>query len=97
MRKVIGVRMLQQRVLLEPLEEPKVQTGNLVVPDTVAKNLGRAKIVSVDEGKLRVGDVVLYDTRQGMTCSLEGEEYVIVHESNVFAVLGQQKGSKKSG
>jgi len=92
----LNVRMFQQRVLLKPMEEPKAQAGKLVVPDTVAKNLGRGKIVAVDEGKLRVGDTVLYDNRQGMPCSLEGGEYVIVHETNILAVLGKQKDPKKS-
>lgn len=87
----LNVRMYQQRVLLEPVEEPKIQAGKLVVPDTVAKSLGRGKIVAVDEGKLRVGDIVLYDNRQGMPCSLEGVEYVIVHENNILVVFGKQK------
>lgn len=89
-----NIRMFQQKVLIRELPTPSVQAGKLVVPDTVAKNLGRGKIVAVDEGKLRVGDTILYDNRQAMPCNLEGEEFFILAETSILAVLGKPKTRK---
>lgn len=85
-----NIRMVQQMVLIQEVEAVPAQTGKLVVPDTVVQNLGRGKIVAVEEGRLRVGDTVLYDTRQAIPCNLEGEGYFILHETNILAVLGEQ-------
>lgn len=89
-----NVRMLQQRVLLTQLPDEPISVGKLVVPETVAKNIARGKIASVDEGKLRVGDEVFYDTRQALPLSINGEEYLILHESQILLVLEKKKTSK---
>ncbi len=85
--------MLQQRVLLEALPDESVSVGKLVVPETVAKNISRGKIVSVDEGKLRVGDLVFFDTRQALPLTVDGKELLIVHESQIL-VLVKKKPKK---
>jgi co-chaperonin GroES (HSP10) len=89
-----NVRMLQQRVLLTQLPDESISIGKLVVPETVAKNIARGKIAAVDEGKLRVGDEVFYDTRQALPLSINGEECLIVHESQILLVLEKKKASK---
>lgn len=86
--------MLQQRVLLSQLPDEPVSVGKLVVPDSVAKNLNRGRIVAVDEGKLRVNDEVWFDSRLALPMSIEGADYLIVHESQILAVLS--KRSKKN-
>jgi chaperonin GroES len=89
-----NIRMFQQRVLISQDPDEPTTHGGLFVPETVAKNIAKGKIQSVDEGKLRVGDQVLFDTRQAIAVKLEGQEFVVVHESQILAVLGRQKQKK---
>ncbi len=86
--------MFQQKVLVEELEEPPVPEGKLLIPQSVAKNLARGRIVAVDEGKLRVGDTILYDNRQALPCKLEEHEYLVIHESSIIGVFGKNKVKK---
>lgn len=81
-----NLRMLQQRVLLTQLPDEPVSVGKLVVPETVSKSISRGKIVAIDEGKLRVDDEVYYDSREAMSLTLDGSEYLIVHESQIIAL-----------
>lgn len=91
-----NIQMLQQRVLLTQLPEEPVSVGKLVVPESVAKNLSRGKIAAVDEGKLRVGDEVWFDNRQALPASIEGKDYLIVHESQILAVLKKKSKAHSS-
>lgn len=93
-----NIQMLQQRVLLTQLPDEPVSVGKLVVPESVAKNLNRGKIVAVDEGKLRVGDEVWFDNRQALPLSLgiDGTDYLIVHESQILAVLKKKTKTRSS-
>lgn len=83
--------MLQQRLLVEESPEPSTTSSGLIVPETIAKNLGRGKIVAVGETKLRSGDTVIFDRRQAIPMSLDDKEYLILHESQVIAVLSKKK------
>lgn len=91
-----NIQMLQQRVLLTQLPDEPVSVGKLVVPESVAKNLNRGKIAAVDEGKLRVGDEVWFDNRQALPLSVEGIEYLIVHESQILAVVKKKTKRRSS-
>lgn len=85
------IQMFQQRVLLEEIPEEPNREGKIVVPQTVAKNLSRGKLIAVNDGKLREGDLVLFDNRQAVSITLEGKEYLIAHETQIIAVLGKKK------
>jgi co-chaperonin GroES (HSP10) len=89
-----NVRMLQQRVLLTPIPDEPISVGRLVVPETVARNIARGRIAAVDEGKLRVGDEVFYDTRQALPLNIDNIEFLIVHESQILLVLESKKKRK---
>jgi co-chaperonin GroES (HSP10) len=89
------IQMLQQRVLLTQLPDEPVAVGRLVVPESVAKNLNRGKIVAVAEGRLRIEDEVLFDSRQALPFNYNGKEYLIVHEGQILAVLKKKKQKSK--
>lgn len=84
---MLNMKMLQQRVLMKPIEEEQ-QTGQLFIPDNIAKNIATGVIVAIGDSKLRVGDRVYYDPRQSSSLRLEGEDYLLVHETQIFAILG---------
>ena len=82
--------MFQNRILAEPVteeEQPISGESRIFTPETVSKTIGKARIVAVDSGKLRVGDLVLYDCRQELPIKLEGKEYLILSENQIIAVL----------
>lgn len=83
----MNIRMFQQRVLIKQDEPEQCTDGILTIPDSVTKHIGIGHIVAIDEGKLRVGDKVVFDTRQILPFRIEKEDYVILHESQIIAVL----------
>jgi chaperonin GroES len=84
---------------LLPLDEDEQMRGSLYIPDTAKEKPQSGKIVAVGEGKLsdegvriapdvEVGQTVLYGKYSGTEVTVEGEEYLILRESDILAVLG---------
>lgn len=90
-----NVKMLNQRVLVEALEEaPK--TNKLLIPESITKNLGKGKvIVSPSESKLRPNDIVLFDNRATLPLTLEGKDYLVLQENTIFMVIGHEEQTNK--
>ena len=99
MGKVKGVKPLSDRVVVLPLDEAEQMRGGLYIPDTAKEKPQSGKIVAVGEGKLsdegvriepdvEVGQTVLYGKYSGTEVTVEGEEYLILRESDILAVLG---------
>lgn len=88
--------MLQQRVLVKELVSKTIPVGKLIVPDSVTKNLSRGRIIAVDEGKLRIGDIVLFDNRSSMPITFKTSEYLIVHENQIIAVVKRKSKQRKA-
>ena len=93
------IRPLQDRVLLERVEEEKKTKGGIIIPDTAKEKPIEAKIVAVgngavgDDGKVRPltvkkGDRVLFGKYSGTEVKLDGEEHLILRESDIVAILG---------
>lgn len=89
----ISVRPLADRVLVEAAAaEEKTATG-IIIPDTAKEKPQRGKIVAVGNGKkeepmtVKVGDEVLYGKYAGTEITIEGKEYLIMRESDIFAIL----------
>jgi len=91
------VTPLADRVVVKPLEETEQMRGGLYIPDTAKEKPQQGEIVAVgagryEEGKLvpmtvKVGDKVLYGKYSGTEVTIEGEQVLILRESDVFAVL----------
>ena len=95
----IKVKPLADRVVVKPLEDAEQMRGGLYIPDTAKEKPQQGEVVAVgpgklsDEGKriemeLKVGDKVLYGKYSGTEVTVEGEQYLILRESDVLAVIG---------
>ncbi|HEX2095028.1 MAG TPA: co-chaperone GroES [Longimicrobiaceae bacterium] len=95
----IKVKPLADRVVVKPLEEAEQMRGGLYIPDTAKEKPQQGEVIAVgpgkisDEGKriepeVRVGDKVLYGKYSGTEVTVDGEQYLILRESDVLAVVG---------
>ncbi|MFA6342921.1 MAG: co-chaperone GroES [Fibrobacteraceae bacterium] len=92
------IKPLADRVLIEPAEaETKTQSG-LFIPDNAKEKPMQGKVIAVGAGKknekgetiateVKVGDTVLYGKYSGTEVTAEGKSYLIVKESDIFAIL----------
>ena len=92
------VKPLSDRVVVKPLEEVEQMKGSIIVPDTAKENPSQGEIIAVGPGKLsdegarlemdvKVGDKVLYGKYSGTDVTLDGEEYLILRESDILAIV----------
>ena len=95
----VNVEPLADRVVVSPLEEEEQMRGGLYIPDTAKEKPQSGKIVALGPGKLSeegvriepdvaVGQTVLYGKYSGTEVTVEGEDYLILRESDILAVLG---------
>ena len=95
----IKVKPLADRVVVKALEEAETMRGGLYIPDTAKEKPQQGEVMAVgpgklsDEGKriemeLKVGDKVLYGKYSGTEVTIEGEQLLILRESDVLAVIG---------
>ena len=93
------IRPLHDRVVIKRMEEERLSAGGIVIPDTATEKPIKGEVVAVGEGKpldngqvralkLKVGDNVLFGKYSGTEVKLDGTEYLVVREDDVFAVLG---------
>ncbi len=98
-KTAVNVEPLADRVVVLPLEEGEQMRGGLYIPDTAKEKPQSGKIVAVGPGKLSeegvriepdvtVGQTVLYGKYSGTEVTVEGEDYLILRESDILAVLG---------
>jgi chaperonin GroES len=94
----VRVSPLADRVVVKPLEESEQMRGGLYIPDTAKEKPQQGEIVAVGPGRyekdkrvpmdVKVGDKVLYGKYSGTEVTIEGEQYLILRESDVLAVIG---------
>ncbi len=89
---------LADRVVVQALEETEQMRGGLYIPDTAKEKPMQGKIVAVGPGKLSdeneriapdvaVGQTVLYGKYSGTEVSVDGQEYLILRESDILAII----------
>lgn len=89
----VSLKPLADRVLVEAAAAEEKTAGGIIIPDTAKEKPQRGKIVAVGAGKkdepmtVKVGDSVLYGKYAGTEITIEGKEYLIMRESDIFAVL----------
>ncbi len=89
----VNIKPLADRVLVKADVAEETTKSGLFIPDTAKEKPMRGEIVAVGEGKkdepmtVKVGDKVLYGKYAGTELTVEGEEYLIMRESDIFAVL----------
>ncbi len=93
------IQPLADRVVVRPLEESEQMRGGLYIPDTAKEKPQQGEVVAVGPGKMsdeakrieldvEVGNKVLYGKYSGTEVTVEGEEYLILRESDILAILG---------
>jgi len=92
------IRPLHDRVLVEPLDAEEKTAGGIIIPDTAKEKPMEGKIVAVgkgstnDEGKVapldvKKGDHILYGKWSGTEVKVDGDDYLIMKESDVMGVI----------
>lgn len=92
------VRPLSDRIIVRPAEAEEKTASGLIIPDTAKEKPMKGEVVAVGKGKitddgkeikleLKVGDKVLYGKYSGTEVTIDGEEYLIMRESDVYAVI----------
>ncbi len=98
-KTAVNVKPLADRVVVLPLEEEEQMRGGLYIPDTAKEKPQSGKIVAVGPGQLsdegvridpdvEVGQTVLYGKYSGTEVTVEGDEYLILRESDILAIIG---------
>jgi chaperonin GroES len=92
------VSPLADRVVVKALEESEQMRGGLYIPDTAKEKPQQGEIIAVGPGKyedgklvpmgVKVGDKVLYGKYSGTEVTIDGEQLLILRESDVLAVVG---------
>lgn len=92
------VKPLADRVLVEAAAAETTTKGGIIIPDTAKEKPQRGKIIAVgtgrvaDDGKVtplsvKAGDEILYGKYSGTELTLDGKEYMIMRESDIYAIL----------
>ncbi|MDD3732986.1 MAG: co-chaperone GroES [candidate division Zixibacteria bacterium] len=92
------VKPLADRVIVKPLEEVEVKKGGIIIPDTAKEKPMEGEIIEIGSGRLnddgkkmplevKKGDRVLYGKYSGTEVSIDGEEYLIMREADILAVI----------
>jgi chaperonin GroES len=94
----MNVKPLEDRILLKPMEAEQKTAGGIIIPDNAKEKPQKGEVVAVGPGKtsdkgqkiemaLKKGDKVLYGKYSGTEISIDGQEYLILRESDVLAIL----------
>jgi chaperonin GroES len=91
------IKPLADRIVVKPLEAEEKTKGGLYVPDTAKEKPQQGEVVAVGPGRtedgkkippeVKVGDKILYGKYSGTEVTYDGVEYLIMRESDVFAII----------
>ncbi|HKY63167.1 MAG TPA: co-chaperone GroES [bacterium] len=98
MPKKLNIRPLRDRIIVKRLDEAKKTKGGLFIPDSAKEKPQEAEVVAVGSGRiddtgkvipidLKVGDKVLFSKYSGTEIKVDDEEYLILQESDIQAVV----------
>lgn len=89
----LKVKPLHDRVIVEPAPAEEKTSSGIIIPDTAKEKPQRGTIVAVGSGKkdepmtVKAGDQVLYGKYSGTEIQIDGKDYLIMRESDIFAIL----------
>ncbi|MDD5449947.1 MAG: co-chaperone GroES [Candidatus Omnitrophica bacterium] len=94
----MAIQPLGDRVLIKPLEAQEKTKGGIVLPDTAKEKPQEGKVIAVGKGRVseagkitplevKAGDKVLYGKYSGTEITVEGDEYLIVKEDDILAIV----------
>jgi len=94
----LKIRPLDDRVVVEPLEQEEVTAGGIVLPETAKEKPQKGKVLSVGAGDrddkgnriamdVKVGDTVLFAKYGGTEIKIDGKKLLILRESDLLAII----------
>lgn len=89
----VSLKPLADRVLVEPAAAEEKTIGGIIIPDTAKEKPQRGTVVAVGGGKkdepmtVKTGDTVLYGKYAGTEVTVDGKEYLIMREADIFAII----------
>jgi len=94
----MAIQPLGDRVLIRPLEAQEKTKGGIVLPDTAKEKPQEGKVIAVGKGRVsedgkliplevKAGDKVLYGKYSGTEITIEGDEYLIVKDDDILAIV----------
>jgi chaperonin GroES len=97
-RKAMKIRPLQDRVIVQRIEEEERTKGGIIIPDTAKEKPQEGKVIAVGKGKMneagkllplsvKEGDRILFGKYSGSEVKLNDEEYLIMREEDVLGIL----------
>jgi chaperonin GroES len=92
----VKLQPLADRILVRPIEREEVTKGGIVLPDTVKERPMEGEVLAVGPGRLaedgkriamdiQVGDIIIYAKYGGTEIKIDGEDFMILRESDVLA------------
>ena len=102
----MNVRPLHDRIIVKRIEEQEQKVGGIIIPDSAKEKPQQGKVINVGAGKVKddgkritldvkAGDRILFGKYSGQEIKLDGEEYLIMREDEVLAVLDDADKKKK--
>ena len=89
----MNFRPLHDRVMVKREDEEDVSKGGIIIPDTAKEKPKKGKVIAAGSGKkdepvtVKEGDIVLYGQYSGTEIKIEGNDYLIMRESDIFAIV----------
>jgi chaperonin GroES len=91
--KNLSVTPLHDRVIVQPAPAEERTAGGIIIPDTAKEKPQRGTVIAAGPGKkdepmsVKSGDTVLYGKYSGTEISIEGNDYLIMRESDILAIV----------
>ncbi len=92
-KKSGGITPLHDRVIIKPAKAEEKTAGGIIIPDTAKEKPQRGTVIAAGPGKtdepvtVKNGDEVLYSKYAGTEISVEGNDYLIMRESDIIAII----------
>ena len=89
----MNIRPLADRVLIKPAEAEQKTASGIIIPDTAKEKPQRGEVIAVGKGTkdcemtVKVGDQVLYGKYSGTEIHVDGVDYMIMKESDIYAII----------
>lgn len=89
----INLRPLADRVLVEPAPAETMTASGIIIPDTAQEKPQKGTVLAVGPGKkdepitVKVGDIVLYGKYAGTEITVDGKDYLMMREADIFAII----------
>lgn len=89
----LNIKPLADRVLVKPAPAEEKTASGIIIPDTAKEKPQRGEVVAVGPGKkdepttVKIGDAILYGKYSGTEINIEGQDYLMMRESDILAIV----------